>query len=148
MQTKLETIYVNVSSSFLARTRCPKCHGKPHYYYAIRLPERWKDHTYLKDDFAISLKWYGRPSNDWYMEEQPRYFHSAHDFDYAVENKGYNPILHRTRGSNISNRDNVMEVISCWCGSTAWAFNQKAAKNRPEITNRKSRLFYPNKFEY
>ena len=145
---KPETIYVNVSSSFLARARCTWCKGKPNHYSYIRLPEKWYDPKNQRENFAINLKWLGRMNEDWYLDLSPRYFHSAHDFSHKLENKGYNPILHRARGVRASSEGNITEVVWCICGSTMWAFNQKSAKHRPEITNRKGRYNYPNKFEF
>jgi hypothetical protein len=52
------------------------------------------------------------------------------------------------KGTPLNPRENVTEYVGCNCGATVWSFNDKSAKNRPEITNRKGRYKYPQKFAY
>lgn len=144
---KSEMIRVNISSSFIARARCPECGSAPNYYFQMRKPYQWRDVRQM----LVTSRWLrqlvGRMTEDWYLDDEPRYFLNIREFSFKVEDKRYLPKMHHSRGFP-GGRDNVVEFVGCDCGTTVWAFNQKSVKNRPEITNRKGRYNYPNKFEY
>lgn len=145
---KVETIHINISSTFIARARCKECgEGPYYYYYAAKRPAFYN----VRDRLAKSKvyrRFIKRLSSNWYLDMQPRQFQTLEDFKFGLQDKGYNPILHRTRGTSTDRRENIIELLGCHCGTTAWAFNNKSTKNRPEITNRKGRYSYPKKFEY
>jgi hypothetical protein len=145
---KPEIIRVNISSTFICRSKCLECGEGPSEYFHIRSPSLSKDVS-LDIKFSAHFRdFIKRMSNDWYLEGDPKYFRDIKEFSFILEDKQYRPTLHRTRGSDIKLRDNVIEIAICDCGATTWAFNQKSTKKRPEITNRKGKYFYPKKFEY
>ena len=145
---KTETIQVNISSSFMKRTLCPDCHKGPDYYYPVMNTFIWKEVKYYVFVSKYARKWIKRMNSNWYLEWKPRNFTKLGDFSFALDGKSYIPLAHKVRGTNISERDNVTEFLGCECGSTLWAFNQKSKSKRPEVTNRKGRYKYPQKFVY
>lgn len=145
---KPEIIRINISSTFMQRTLCPECGEGPSFYYVVMKPFMWKDIKNLVMVSKISRKWVKRMNSSWYQNFDPRYFRKLGDFTFILEDKSFRPLIHRTRGSDKGgDRDNVVEFLSCDCGSSVWAFNDKSVKNRPEIANRKGRYRYPQKFE-
>lgn len=145
---KTEIIRVKISSSFLPRARCKMCGKGPSWYYYTRKPYLRADVKEYKADSKFWRNWMKHMTNDWYLDEQPSEFHSIEDFSLKLGDIHYRPQLHRTRGSNVPSHENVIEMLGCDCGHTTWAFNYKSTRNRPEIQNRKSRSFYPQKFTY
>ncbi len=145
---KPEVIRINISSTFMVRTRCQKCRSGPYYYYAVLKPYKWKNPRHAILFSNITRGWIQRMVSNWYLDFTPRHFNKMGDFSFNLEDKAYSPILHRVRGSNVNERDNVVEFIGCECGDTIWAFNDKSIKKRPEITNRKGRYKYPQRFVY
>lgn len=144
---KIEIIKINISSPFMVRTRCVECGGAPNYYFYARKPYLYKE----ANQQVIGSKWMRgfvkRLTSDWYLDSEPRYFHDIEEFSFTLDDKGYLPNLHRSRGGS-KYKEDVIEFVGCDCGQTVWAFNQKSTKNRPEIVNRKGRYTYPNRFEY
>ena len=147
MNPKQEVVRINISSTFLQRARCKECGKGPNFYYASMPPFKWKDIKHFVIYSKFSKRWVKRMVSDWYRDFSPRYFHNLGDFSFALEAKSYNPALHNShiRHEQLA-RDNVIEYVGCDCGATVWAFNDKSIKNRPEITNRKGRYKYPQKF--
>ena len=143
---KVEIVRVNISSSFMMRVRCKQCGKGPAYYYYVRKPDVWRTPSSQMTVSKIMREWINRMCGDWYLHSNPKYFHNLKEFSFVVEDRQFRPTLHRTRGLSI--RDNVIELVGCNCGASVWAFSDKANKNRPEITNRKGRYKYPQKFEY
>ena len=141
---KVEVIRVNLSNSFMVRTKCAVCGEEPTIYYYNAKPYLWNEPKSQKRLFDAIKHWYKRMCMDWYLESNPSYFHSGADFSHPVDYKGFNPKLHYTRGINPD--ANIVEFITCWSGCTIWAFVDKANKNRPEFVNRKSRYSHPHKF--
>jgi hypothetical protein len=146
--SKQEVIRINISSTFLAKARCKECGKGPDYYYASMQPFKWEKVKYFILYSKFSQKWVKRMASDWYQAFQPRYFRKLGDFSFALEGKSYDPILHRVKGANIRDKDNIVEYVGCSCGATVWSFNDKSTNKRPEITNRKGRYKYPQKFVY
>jgi hypothetical protein len=145
---KLEIIRVNISSTFMVRARCKNCGKGPDYYYSVGQPFKWVGvRSALVFSQAVK-KWITRMVSNWYLPFSPRYFLKLGDFAFEIEDKSYDPLFHRTRGSNIGVRQRVVEFVGCSCGATVWAFNEKSAVKRPEITNRKGRYKYPQKFVF
>lgn len=145
---KIEIIRVNISSTFLVRTRCSRCSKGPTYYYSIRNPISWKD---ARTQIAIGKwrrGWVKRMATDLYLYDEPKRYTNLQDFSFILEGKQYRPSAHRTCGRPTNNKEDITEILSCECGATTWAINQKATRNCPEITNRKGRYTYPQKFEY
>lgn len=146
--SKQEVIRINISSTFLPRVRCKECGEGPDYYYASMKPIVWKDIKHFVIYSKIAKKWVKRMVTNWYQEFQPRYFSKLGDFSFALDAKSFNAALHRVKGTPLNPRENVVEYVGCSCGSTVWSFNDKSIKNRPEITNRRGRYKYPQKFVY
>jgi hypothetical protein len=143
---KIELIQINISSSFMARARCPSCGEGPSYYIYQRNPYLYfdsKSKQFASNYYKDFIK---RITADWYLRDKPSDFQDLSFLKFAL--KDYlTPTLHRTRG-NPTERNNVMEMVCCDCGSTAWSFKQKAVKDKPEITNRKGRYQYPQTFDW
>lgn len=148
MNPKQEVVRINISSTFLTRARCKDCGKGPDFYYASMQPFKWKEIKHFLIYSKFSKRWVKRMVSNWYQEFSPRYFHDLGDFSFALEAKGFNPALHKSRGIDVLDRDNVVEYVGCECGATVWAFNEKSTKRRPEITNRKGRYKYPQKFAF
>lgn len=144
---KSEVVKINISESFMARARCKECGKGPDYYYGVMKPFMWKEVKYFLIFSEISKKWFAR-NNNWFKEYQPRNFNKLGDFSRTLDEKSYNPIVHRSKGADISDRYNIVEYVGCGCGATVWAFNNISVQKRPEITNRKGRYKYPQKFSY
>lgn len=146
---KPEVIRINISSSFMARARCKECGKGPDYYYNMSKPYQWQNVRGSLIYSEVTKRWIkSMLTSNWYFKFEPRHFRKLGDFIFTLEGKSYLPTFHRTRGSDSSNSDNVVEFVGCECGATIWAFNEKSTKDRPEITNRKGRYKYPQRFVY
>lgn len=145
---KPEVIRINISSTFLMRARCKECGKGPDFYYGVMLPLKWKNVNNFLFVSTFNRDWITRMVSNWYLDFSPRHFKKLGDFSFGLEDKSYNPVFRRTRGTNIPERDNMVEFLGCDCGATVWAFNQKSTKARPEVTNRKGRYKYPQRFVY
>ena len=143
---KLEVIRINVSTTFLIRSRCKGCGSSPQFYYIIRNKRPWFDPNKVIKDTVKFKSLYKRICHDHYMILPTRYFNSLQSFSHQVSYKGFNPKLHLSRGKSFIN--NVTEFLMCECGDTSWAFNQKSVQHTPEVENRKAKYKYPKKFEY
>jgi hypothetical protein len=141
-----KTISISLSSSFMAKARCKKCGGHPTVYYAMFRPGVWSDVVGYRKFSPRSRRWVRRMCSSWYKEYSPKEFHDVFEFTFRLDYKNYNPLLHRTRGSDVIGRDNIIECLSCECGQTSWAFNQESVKRRLEIVNRKGKYAYPQRF--
>jgi len=145
---KNTAVVINISSTFLPRVRCKACGEGPDFYFTTMMPFKWEDIKYFLRFSEISKKWIKQSMSDWYVKYEPRYFNQLSDFSFLMEARSYNPMLHKLRGINLSYMNNVREGLGCPCGQTLWYFNNKWAKSLPEITNRKGRYSYPQKFVY
>lgn len=143
---KPEIIRINISMSFMARTRCKFCGGMPDYYYARVKPYNFETVQFYKRYTLRNKRWIRRMCNSWYKDYQPRMFDDTYEFSFRLDCLQFRPAINRTRGSEMLERDNAIECLGCECGRSIWAFNQKSVKKRPEITNRKGRYSYPQKF--
>ncbi len=76
----------------------------------------------------------------------PKHYTSASLMSHNMIHAKYRPRLHRTRGSSAI--FDVVDIITCDCMKTTWAFSDKAITNRPEIYCRKARHRFPTKFEF
>lgn len=143
---KPEIIQVNLSNSFMSRTKCAVCGEEPKIYYYQERPYLFNDHRSMGRIFDYFKKWFKKMNQDWYLEADPKFFSDITSFCHPVDYKGYNPKLHMTKGMNP--KTNVTQFISCWSGCSIWAFSDKANSNRPEFTNRKCKYGHPDKFIY
>lgn len=142
---KKNYIKINLSSTFLARSICKGCGELPDTYYWINQPSLWINPGSSHAVFSWYKKFSKKINGFWYKEHEPRYFYSIKDFSFNWIEKGYKPSLHQHVG--ISQENNIIEYLTCPCGSTVWAFSQKSVENRMEIKNRKARYKYPKRFE-
>lgn len=143
---KVEVIKVNISSTFMPRSRCNHCGTGPAFYFYSRNPYIYNEVSAKITASNLFNKWIKRMAGDWYLKEMPSSFISVKDHKYAPKYY-YVPAIYSKRGLPID-KENLLEMVCCDCGVTTWAFSRKAVKNRPEITNRKGRYNYPQKFEY
>jgi len=139
---------INISSSFLARSRCKSCGKGPKYYFSVNKPYLYFLVNQRIFTSKAIRKWITNLVTNWYLSLQPKQFKNMKNFKIALNDKHFTPTLHRTRGSDVKDRDNIIDMISCDCGETTWAYNEKSVKNRPEITNRKGKYSFPQKFKF
>jgi hypothetical protein len=147
---KPQIIRVNLSQSFMTRSRCKSCGSKPDdpdsMYFYVRSKALWYNpnialaqaNSYQK----YSKKWVG----DYYLLESPKDFNTTKYFNYSVWFNTYRPKLHRTRGSNPV--EDGCDCITCGCGGTVWVFSQFSARGRPEISQRCAKNKYTHKYVY
>lgn len=145
-KNKLEIIRINLSTPFLTRSRCKSCAGFPTIFFYIKNPTLWYSPRRRTDLFVKLTKHIKRMCNNYHIFFDPKYYSGVSNFGHTPNYKGYKPNLHRTRGT--SPVQNIVEFLMCNCGATSWAFTDKAAQNHPEITCRKARYKFPNKFEF
>src|SRR5208282_2553248 len=98
---------INISSSFLARARCKTCGQGPAYYFSVRKP-----YMYLTVNDRIFTskairKWIKSLITSWYLSSEPRFYTDMKDFKTSFEDKHFVPILYRTRGADVVDRDNI-----------------------------------------
>jgi hypothetical protein len=143
---KPEIIRINISLAFMARARCKFCMSGPDYYYARVKPYTFESVQLYKRYTLRNKRWINRMCNSWYKEFKPRDFDDTYEFSFRLDCLQFRPTQNRVHNPRMSEQDNVIECLGCECGRSRWAFNQKSTKKRPEITNRKGRYTYPQKF--
>lgn len=141
---KSQFVRVNLSSTFVTKSRCKECGGCPHEYYRIPQSPYYLDARGEQAIFDWIKTYIKRMSSDWYLLEQPRHFHSIRDFNFYYEEKAFKPALHQC----FIDEAHTIEYLTCSCGRTVWAFNQKIGDDHPDIKHRKSRYQYPQKFAW
>lgn len=141
-----DIIRVRLSSSFMIRTKCKHCQTGPTDYYIERAGIPWKEHNSVRNTFNIIKRFWNRLASDYYLGEQPSSFNNLSMFNHTPSYKGFRPRAHRNRG--VHAKLECIERVCCACGLTNWAFYEKGATNRPEISQRKARYRYPQKFVY
>lgn len=125
--------------------KCRFCGKGPDFYYDVEYPIRWLDPRKNLSIFLRYQKYIKRFCFNYYLRDQPRYFLGIAFLAHVPHYKKYNPRLHKNRG--VSPVSDNLEFLSCTCGQTSWAFNDKSIQSRPEIHERKARHKYPHKFE-
>jgi hypothetical protein len=143
---KPEIVRVRLSSPFIARAKCKFCEGSPVLYYYVRNPTLWFNPRKVISEFEWVRKRVKKICWDNFNLRSPKDYRSITPFNHSPFYKGYRPRLHRTKGANPI--ADLVEFVTCECMQTSWAFSAKAIENRPEITNRKSRHVFPNRFEF
>lgn len=142
---KPEIIRVRLSTPIMVRTRCKHCMGLPSIYYYLRNPTMWFSPRKALDASSHIKKLIGL------IQQRspilpPKYYTSASLLAHNIMYAKYRPKLHRTRGCSAV--FDVVEILTCDCMQTTWAFTDKAVSNRPEIACRKARYRFPNKFSF
>jgi hypothetical protein len=145
---KFDLIHINVSHSFMARSRCKACGKEPSYYFAMRSPFRYNGPNDMLKDSEKIRNLTKKIVSDWFIDLQPRIFKNISEFNYRIELKQFTPTLFRRKGFPIKDRDNVIEMVGCNCGAIYWSFNDRSNINHPEVFNRKGKYSFPKKFEY
>jgi hypothetical protein len=136
---------VNLSTTFLIRTKCKFCATGPVHYFTGKTTIKWLSPHKAKGNYKFYFKFIKRVNYDYYLDEAPKKYTSMSPFTHTPAYKGYNPALHKKRG--VSAINDFVEYLCCDCGRSKWVFSQKATKQRPEIVNRKAKNNYPVKFE-
>lgn len=147
---KSEIVGVNLSETFMVRSRCKSCGELPSMYYYFKNPIFFEDVHEIRYMFDFLKKYINRMCADFYLIESPTDFVHMSNFCFRLQTKGYNPKIHKTHSflHNYKSICEITEFLTCECGKTSWAFSDKTAKFRPEIILKKSRYKYPKKFDF
>ena len=138
-------VRINLSTTFIIRTKCKFCATGPVHYFTGKNSIKWFDPHNAKKNHKFYFKFMKRMNYDFYLDETPKNYTSMSPFTHTPTYKGYYPSLHKKRG--VSAINDFVEYLCCDCGRSKWVFSQKSAKQRPEIVNRKAKNSYPIKFE-
>ena len=141
---KTRVNYINLSSTFLNRTRCKFCLEIPSIYFFIRSKFYHADISENIKRSDLLKKTYKRICTDDYLHLDPSSNNGISFFTFVIPFKGFSPALYRTKG--INSIMDFAECAYCECGRSSWVFYYKFAKDRPEIINKKSYNFYTKKF--
>lgn len=131
---------INLSSSFLYRARCKKCGKTVETAFSTRsrlsLISNNIDNKYFR--------WYScnKTIID-YLRHESFYFLS---FRYFVNTDTCCFIPCKSFSSSFVRKLGIqdieyIDIATCSCGNTRWIFYYFSAQNKPEIINRKCRLF-------
>lgn len=135
---------INISDSFIFRTKCNKCFSGPIFYFYEKNPVLWYNPNKIRNLFSFIRKNYKRQQKDNYKTNNFIDSKSLDLYNHSVNYKGYNPKLHKNKG--INSVVNIIESLTCLCGSTIWKITtDKMIKSRPEIFNRKSKKYINKK---
>jgi hypothetical protein len=145
LEPNAKLVRINLSTTFLIRTKCKFCASGPVHYFVGKSAIKWFDPHKAKDNFKFYFKFIKRMNYDFYLDENPKQYTSMSPFTHTPTYKGYYPTLHKKRGVPVIN--DFIEYLCCDCGRSKWVFSQKSTRQRPEITNRKAKNSYPMKFE-
>jgi hypothetical protein len=147
---KSEIVKVNLSETFMVRSRCTSCGELPSMYYYFKNPILFDDVNEIRYLFTFIRKYVNRMCNDFYLIDRPGDFIRMGFFGFRLNFKGYNPKLHRTRTPWARYKQDleITEFLTCECGKTSWAFSDKTVKLRPEIILKKARYKYPKNFDF
>jgi hypothetical protein len=147
---KSEIVRVNLSETFMVRSRCKSCGELPSMYYYFKNPVLFDDVNEVRHIFGFIKKYISRMCDDFYLIENPSSFKHMSYFGFRLNFKGYNPKLHKTRTPWVQYKQEleITEFLTCECGKTSWAFSDKTIKLRPEIIFKKARYKYPKKFDF
>lgn len=147
---KSEIVRVNLSETFMVRSRCKLCGKLPSMYYYFKNPILFDDVNEVKYLFGFIRKYISRMCDDFYLIESPSSFIHMSFFGFKLNFKGYNPKLHKTRTPWIRYKQDleITEFLTCECGKTSWAFSDKTVKLRPEIILKRARYKYPKRFDF
>lgn len=139
---KSKRITLNISSTFLIRSRCKSCSTIPNIYWYVRNTTLVLDPRIVMDSFAFWSNFSKSFNSSYYLFDDPKNSTNISQFKYKLY-KAYRPRLHRTIGANP--QFDIVEFLMCSCGKSNWAFSEKAIVNR-EIIHHKARYIYPKKF--
>lgn len=137
-------ISVNLSSSFLVRALCQKCHSPPKNYHCLSNPKVFVNPHKGKQTAESVIEYL------LFLTEDAKHMKAqdivVSDLSGITFFKSFNPLLHRTRGNHPN--DNVSECLICGCGSTIWWFSNRINKYKPEIANKKCKYNYYKLFNH
>lgn len=144
--SKYEVVKINLSTPFVVRSRCKVCGNYPSIYYYIRNPVIWNDPRRMQEYFSFYYKHIKRLCSNYYLNDSPTSFTSANFLSEEIPFRSFKPKLHHTRG--FPSVYNYTEFITCKCGGSVWAYTDKSIRSRLEISMRKSRSIFPQKFNF
>ena len=132
----MKFVQVNLSSTFMAKSRCKHCSYVPQIYYYIlnRSNIRFIN---IGNIPKIKCK---RMCNDNYFLISPKDIRNISLISFPVA--GNSSRIYKSR--NIRS-PSITEYLMCKCGRTSWAFNEKYMKKCLEFSNKRSRDNYPLK---
>ncbi len=135
-------VKVNLSSTFMARSRCKKCKGLPEFFYHSKLPYyHVSPHssnlitTFVQNKLKIV--------SDYYLSDDPSNFNNLSAFS-SKSCTAYNARYHISRAPSIYGGSMRIDYLSCKCRSTVWAFKQSTPTE--ESMSKKARTTYNKKF--
>lgn len=140
---RIKNYHVNTSESFMIRTRCKFCLQFPDLYFRFNNEKLYKSPDFkrkINSKFTFSKFRY-----DDYLLESPKDFKTISHLNYDHYIKSYNCKIHRVYGTK---KYNITECLVCPCGKSIWNFRNNYLSTRKEISNRKSRILYPKKFDF
>lgn len=126
---------VNASSSFIRRTKCKYCVSGPSYYFYVRNKENFVNLKLYLNMQALQKKRMKRVNLS-YSDHHMSNIKTATSFQHPVNYKGFRVKSHRKRHYNLSE---TIEILTCKCGKTCWAFSENTTYNIPEVSNKRSR---------
>jgi hypothetical protein len=144
---KPSRIRINISSSFRVRTCCKHCQGKPSFIYHIPLSFVWKDVADYLAESEYGRTFFTTLPRFVLMRIEPRLFNGITEFNLILDDKSFSPRAHYTKPMLMTKKPGqfvpLTEILSCKCGATTWAFNQRSVIFRPEVVMRKGKYCYP-----
>ena len=127
---------INYSSSFLFRSRCPKCKDEYYYYSAENHPNLQSVHDYKKNyEWFRAIMTSYRICNSYYLDHEPSSFNSTLGLKFSNYHNNFQ--IKKLKNKNIKGQE-LYQVRTCKCGSTHY-FSNNTSRHRPEIVHRKSR---------
>lgn len=141
-----KVFYVNLSSSFMVRTKCKRCLGIPSIHFTVKNPNHYLNPRVMINRFKFVTTFCDRMCDDYYMADEPSDITNNGAFKFTPHFKSYHLKLHKNKG--VEPFTDYMDMVICNCGITCWVFYDESARNRPEIIQRKARYKYPHKLEY
>lgn len=138
-------IKVNLSSTFVHRSRCSKCGGLPCVYYYSKLPYYHKSANSSNQISLILRSKYSKIVADYYLLDNPSEFNNLSAFKTS-SHTSYKPRYHISKNPELYNGSMKVDYISCKCRKTVWGFKQMT--ETIESQAKKSKSTYPKKFVY
>lgn len=118
MKSKNLSFKINISSTFLVRSKCKFCLSGPVSFYFSIMPPKLLQPI---------------PFNNGYLPSRAT---------HLIYNHGYSPKIHMSRNTI---PDDISEMVCCKCHETRWKINFLSHKSlRPEILHRKGKFNYPS----
>jgi hypothetical protein len=140
---------INLSNSFVARSRCKFCGKEPTKSFLLKIKTTPTDINSFKR-LSSWIQSITRRLCAQYISPlaSPKHYKKISYLSY--DPLSYAGLSYET--TKLICRDmpayNFMDCVCCECGKTMWLFYDSCGKQRPEIANRKAKKSYPQKFQY